>query len=219
VLVSLMMPAETTEGARMTVPAWWARGLLFENCNCQLLCPGHLSFKQLCSHERCLGIWALAFEEGRFEETPLDGLNAAVLFDSPQHMIAGNWTTALLVDARADQRQREAIEAILDGRAGGPWAVLGRFVGKRLDSQALPIHLEDEGRRKRMWADGLFDTSIEAIRGKDKTQEAALSNVFNQIHAPTQVLALGRTRCTDRRLAFSTEDTHALYSKFSWKAP
>jgi hypothetical protein len=43
-----------------------------------------------------------------------------------------------------------------------------------------------------------------------------LGNVFNQIHAPTQVLALGRTRCTDARLPFSTDDTHALYSRFSW---
>ena len=97
--------------------------------------------------------------------------------------------------------------------------VLARFVGKRLDSRVLPIHLEDSGRKKRMWAEGLFDTSIEAIRGKDKTQEAVLANVFNQIHAPTQVLALGKTRCTDRRLPFTTEDTHALYSEFSWKAP
>jgi hypothetical protein len=203
----------------MTVPTWWAEGLLFENCNCQLLCPGHLSFKQLCDQERCLGIWALAFEGGRFEETRLGGLNAAILWDSPRHMIAGNWTTALFVDERADLRQRQAIETILSGRAGGPWQVLGRFVGTRLDTRALPIHLEDAGRTKRMWAEGLFDTSIEALRGKDKTQEAVLSNVFNQIHASTQVLALGKTRCTDRRLPFTTEGTHALHSKFSWKAP
>ena len=52
-----------------------------------------------------------------------------------------------------------------------------------------------------------------------RCQEAVLANVFNQIHAPTQVLALGKSRCTDRRLPFTTEDTHALFSKFSWKAP
>ncbi len=203
----------------MTPASWWAKGLLFENCNCQLLCPGHLSFKQLCAHERCLGIWAMAFEDGRFDATPLGGLNAAVLFDTPQHMISGNWTTALVVDARADEAQRKALETILHGQAGGPWAVLGRFVGKRLDSRALPIQLEDAGRRKRMWVDGLFDTSIEAIRGKDKTQEAVLANVFNQIHDPTQVLALGKTRCTDPRIPFVTDDTHALYSQFSWRGP
>jgi len=205
--------------ASSSAPAWWAKGLIFENCNCQLLCPGHLSFKQLCSHERCLGLWALAFEEGAFGGTPLGGLNAAVLWDSPRHMISGGWTTALLVDERASDAQRLALETILYGKAGGPWEVLARFVATRADSQRLAIHLEDAGRKKRMWAEGVFDTAVEAIRGKDKTQEAVLANVFNQIHAPTQVLALGTTRCSDRRIPFQTDATHALYSSFSWKAP
>lgn len=41
----------------MTAPAWWAEGPLFETCSCQLVCPAHLSFKQLCTHDRCTGLW------------------------------------------------------------------------------------------------------------------------------------------------------------------
>ena len=203
----------------MTSPAWRATGLLFENCNCQLVCPAHFSFKQLCTHERCLGLWAMAFVDGSYGTTPLAGLNVAILYDSPRHMFAGGWTTALLVDERADQLQREALETILYGKAGGPWEVLARFVETRLESRALPIRFEDAGRKKRMWVDGLFDASIEAIRGNDKAEEAILGNLFNQIHAPTQVLALGKTRCSDGRLPFATEGTHALYSRFSWRVP
>lgn len=203
----------------MTVPSWWATGLLFENCNCQLVCPAHLSFKQLCSQERCLGHWAMTFEEGGYGETPLRGLKAAVMWDSPRHMIAGDWTTALLVDERADESQREVIETILSGEAGGPWEVLARFVGKRLESRAVPIRFEDAGRTKRMWVDGIFDTSIEALRGKNKAEDVVLANLFNQIHASTQALALGKTRCSDRRLPFTTAGTHALYSRFSWRVP
>jgi len=33
---------------------WHARGLLFENCSCQLVCPGHMHFSQPCTQERCL---------------------------------------------------------------------------------------------------------------------------------------------------------------------
>ncbi len=197
--------------------AWWAKGLLFENCNCQLVCPGHMSFKQVCTHERCLGHWAIHFEEGRFAETTLDGLNAVVVFDCPQHMIEGGWTTATYVDERASERQREAIESILSGTSGGPWAVLARFVATRLDSRFVPIHLADAGRRKRMWIDGIFDTTVEAIRGMDREQEAVLSNLFNQIHAPVQVLARGRTRFRDGGLTVDTHETHALYSHFSWR--
>src|SRR5262249_59594081 len=33
-----------------TIPSsWWARGLLFENCSCTLVCPGHLHFSQNCT--------------------------------------------------------------------------------------------------------------------------------------------------------------------------
>ena len=201
----------------MTEPAWWARGLLFENCNCQLLCPGHLSFKQLCTHERCLGAWAMHLDEGRHGDVSLAGLNAVVLFDAPQRMIAGGWTTALFIDDRCEDRQRAALEQILSGAAGGPWAVLARFVARRLESRSAPVHFEDGGRRKRMWVSGALETSIEAIRGRNASQEAMLSNVFNQIHAPLHALALGQTRCFDPRMPFDTSGTHALYSRFYWE--
>ncbi|MBI4911654.1 MAG: DUF1326 domain-containing protein [Acidobacteria bacterium] len=201
------------------IPAWRLRGLLFENCNCQLVCPGHMSFRQLCTHDRCIGLWALSIEEGSSGDTDLAGIRAAILFDTPQHMIAGGWTTALLVDEGTSEVQLEALANILDGRAGGPWAVLARFVEHREEPRRVPIHLLDEGRKKRMWVEGMFDTSIEAIRGRDKDGVAVLGNLFNQIHAPTQVLALGSSRCTDGRISFETENTHALYSAFAWEGP
>ena len=68
-----------------------------------------------------------------------------------------------------------------------------------------------------MWIDGALDTTIEAIRGKDDASEAVLSNLFNQIHAAVQVLARGKTRCSDRGFAIDIEGTHALYSSFDWR--
>jgi len=88
---------------------WHAKGLLFENCNCQLVCPGHMSFKQLCTHERCFGTWGIHIEEGRYRDVVLDGLDVAIFWDSPRHMIAGGWTTMFLVSDRADDGQRDAV--------------------------------------------------------------------------------------------------------------
>ncbi len=45
-------------------PKWWAKGLLFENCCCQVVCPGHVHFDQACTLERCTGYWAVRFDEG-----------------------------------------------------------------------------------------------------------------------------------------------------------
>ena len=132
-------------------------------------------------------------------------------------MIAGGWTVLSLVSDRADEAQRDAFEKIVSGQSGGPWAVLGRFIANRLPTRYVPLRFEDEGRRKRMRAEGLFDMAVEAIRGKDKGREVTLENVFNQIHAPTQVLALGGTRLSVPEFPFETDGTYAIYSRFSWE--
>ena len=197
-------------------PRWWARGLLFENCNCQAVCPGHVHFDQRCTLDRCVGYWAIRFDEGEFDDVPLAGARAVIAYDSPQHMIEGNWTETMVIDPEASQAQRESIEGILTGRAGGPWAVLARFVSQRLETRYLPIRIEDRGRKKRVVVDGLMDSTIEAIRGRDRSRAVTFENMFNQIHAPSQVVAKGATRYDDGAIRVNTDRTHALYSSFHW---
>jgi hypothetical protein len=198
---------------------WWVKGLLFENCNCQIVCQGHVSYKQLCTHERCVGHWSIHIDGGQFHGVPLDGLNIVFLYDTPQSMITGGWTEGFYIDERANGAQRRAIELILSGQAGGPWVVLSRFVAKRLATRFLPIHFEDQGRRKRMWVEGYFDTTIDNIRGQDRSQDVVIENMFNQIHGSPQVIASGETSYKDGELAASMKGTHALYSYFSWAGP
>ncbi len=195
---------------------WWAKGLLFENCNCQLICPGHFSFRQLCTHNPCTGHWSIRIEKGQYDGTPLDALNVVILFKTPQLMISGGWTQVFIIDERADDVQRAAIERIFSGQAGGPWAVLARFVSTRLETRFLPIQFEDTGRVKRMWIDGVFDTTVEALRGVDRDRDVVLENIFNQIHAPTQTLAFGSTSFKEGELAMEFKGSHALFSRFAW---
>lgn len=198
---------------------WWAEGLLFENCNCELLCRAHLSYREPCDHERCLGHWAIHVERGAHAETPLDGLNAFIVMDTPQIMLDGGWTQAICIDERADTAQREALERIFTGADGGTWRVLSSLVETRLETRYLPIQFRDEGRTKSMWVDGDFDATIEAIMGDDKTQEVLLVNAHNQIHGPAQTLARGTTRYAHQGLALTTDGSHAIASRFSWGGP
>ncbi len=198
--------------------AWWARGLLFENCNCQLVCPGHVHFEQSCTHERCVGYWAIRFDEGEFGGVSLDGAKAVIAYDAPQHMIEGNWTESLIIDRAASGAQRGALEAILTGEAGGPWALLARFVGKRLETRYLPIRISEQGGEKRVAIEGLLEATVEEIRGRDRAQPVRFENIFNQIHAPSQVIARGSTGYDDGEIVVSTEGSHALYSSFHREA-
>ncbi len=206
-------PAQTT--AADTTP-WRARGLLFENCSCQIVCPGHMHFDQLCTHERCIGYWAIRIDEGRYGDVVLDGLCAVIAFDSPQRMISGNWTEVVIIDASASGPQRHALEQVLTGRAGGPWAVLARFVGRWLDTRYLPIELSEDGAAKRARIPGLFDTEVGPIRGRDRSKPVTFENIFNQIHAPSQVIATGSATYDDGVIVMKNEKTHGLYSQFEW---
>jgi hypothetical protein len=67
-----------------------------------------------------------------------------------------------------------------------------------------------------MWVEGIFDTTIENIRGQDRSQDVMIENMFNQIHSSPQVIASGETWYEDGEHVLSTKDTHALYSNFSW---
>ena len=205
----------------MTVPAttrigWWAKGLLFENCNCQVVCPGHMHFSNKCTHERCIGYWALRVDEGSYGEVDLAGLCAVIAYDCPQHMISGGWTEVLIVDSAASEAQLAAALAILTGRAGGPWEVLDRFVERRLPTRILPIDISDEGAVKRVAIAGLLEASVKNIRGRDRDKPVTFENIFNQIHSPTQVIATGTTTYDDGDIVIANEGSHALYSDFEW---
>ena len=199
-----------------SINGWRAKGLLFENCNCQVVCPGHMHFSQLCTHERCVGYWAIRFDDGRFGNVSLAGAKAIIAYDSPRHMIEGGWTEVVIIDEAATREQREAVEAIVDGRAGGPWAVLARFVGQRLATRFLPVELTDEGMSKRARVPGILEGVVSAIRGRDRSAPVTFENIFNQIHAATQVVAAGTTHYDDGVIRVSTDKTHGLYSEFEW---
>jgi hypothetical protein len=208
-----MTSSASTEAAGV---AWWARGLLFENCNCQTVCPGHVHFDQACTHDRCVGLWAIRFDEGEYEGVSLAGAKAIVAYDSPRHMIEGGWVERIIVDSGSAPEVRRAVDAILTGAAGGPWAVLARFVGRRLETRALPIAIDDDEATKRAAVEGLLETTVKPIRGRDRSRPVTFENMFNQIHATSQVVATGATRYDDGAIRVSTEGTHGLFSTFHW---
>lgn len=175
-----------------------------------------MHFSQACTHERCLGYWAIRIDEGVYGEVPLAGSKAVIAFDCPQHMIEGNWTEVVIIDETASPDQRAALESILTGRAGGSWALLSKFVSRWLDTRFLPIEFEEAPQTKRARIPGLLDTSITEIRGRDRSRPVTFDNIFNQIHAATQTLALGSTTYDDGVIRIATTQTHGLHSRFEW---
>ena len=196
---------------------WHASGLLFENCNCQVVCPGHVHFSQSCTNERCIGYWAIRFDTGSFRDVGLGGCKVVITYDAPQLMIDGGWRQRIILDESTTPDQREALEVILSGQAGGPWEKLATFVGEALPTKVAAIDFSDEERTKHVAVEGIMEGSMETLRGQNRDEVVSLNNMYNQVHGSEQVIARGSTRYDDGAVSFQNEGTHGLWSTFSWR--
>lgn len=199
---------------------WWVKGTLFENCNCQLLCPAHVSFKQDCDQDPCLGFWGIRIEKGRFGRLVINPQSAVVLYQSPVRMhTPASWKVQLVLDAAAGDAERSALEQILCGKVGGPWEILAKFFAERLPTRTAAITFKDAGHEKSLRVEGLLEMALRSVESKRTGEPATLGNLFNVIHAPVQYLARGSSTVASEGFTWTTDQKHSLYSDFSWTGP
>jgi hypothetical protein len=203
----------------MAHPSWQITGEYFESCNCEVLCPCLLSRAQAPPTEgHCDVVVAVHVDSGRFGDTPLDGLNAILVVYTPGVMARGDWTVACYVDERARPAERQGLEAICSGQAGGP---LGRFaplITKRLPTQAVPITMAIEGKTRRVEVPGIMDVAVEGIIGVGD-QEVWLDNVG---HFASRRLAAARgttSRYRDHAFTFDNTGRNGHYAPIRWSGP
>jgi hypothetical protein len=103
-------------------PSWSLEGTVLIACNCDYGCP--CNFNARPTHGKCEGGWTWHVERGSFDGVTLDGLNFSVYGNWPGAIHEGNGEAVILVDSRADERQRDAIATLVKGGVGGPWGVL-----------------------------------------------------------------------------------------------
>jgi hypothetical protein len=176
-----------------------------------------MHFSQSCTHDRCKGYWALRIDEGSFGDVSLAGTRAVIAFETRKRMIDGGWVETIIIDETASAVQRRALETIFMGRAGGPWQKLASFVATWQPTEFRAILLEDEGPVKRATILDRLTSVVTQIRGRDKSKPVLFENVFNQIHAPSQVIALGESEYDDGVVSFRTTGSHGLFSQFDWR--
>ena len=71
---------------------------------------------------------------------------------------------AVYVDERADDRQREALGAVLSGEQGGPPEMLAGLVGEQLGVKFVPISFTSDRDRKRVEVPGIVEFEVEGLR-------------------------------------------------------
>ncbi len=124
------------------VPRWTLKGDWFDVCSCNIPCPCY--FAQTPTNGACEGTLVWHVREGRYGEVALDGLNVLALGAFEGNAWTGEADVAMGVffDERADERQREALQMIFTGQAGGWPAQFAELIGETRGVEFAPVEFD-----------------------------------------------------------------------------
>ena len=125
-------------------PKWHVNGDWFDVCKCNIPCPCY--FAQPPSSGDCEGVLAWHVRDGHYGEVSLAGLNVMALGAFEGNVWEGaKAEIGIFIDERADERQREALEMIFGGRAGGWPAEFANLIGEVRGIEYARIDFEVAG--------------------------------------------------------------------------
>jgi hypothetical protein len=130
--------------SKNNVPKWKVSGDWFDVCKCNIPCP--CEFAQAPTFEDCDGVLAYHIKKGNYGDVSLGSLNVLALGSFKGNLWAGDGSTkvslALFFDEKANEQQREALNMIFSGKAGGFMAEFAKFIGEVRGVEYAPIKFE-----------------------------------------------------------------------------
>ena len=152
---------------------WRMKGDAIGACSCDWGCP--CNFDAPPTRGWCEGGYAFHINEGRYQDTKLDGLTIGFFIHSPAAIHLGNVTGYVLLDEKATLEQREALGRILSGELGGPFAVFASVLSKVIGPDFAPVEWRFDGPRSRVRFGNLAETSLGAIANRVSGAESGFS--------------------------------------------
>lgn len=146
---------------------WSFEGDYFTACNCDWGCP--CNFNARPTEGRCMGWGAWSIAQGRYGETSLDGTRFALYYSFPGAVEQGHGVARAYVDERASPAQREALEAIGTGKAGGGIFQLfgAELVERWLPTRTVRIDFDLREGKGRVRVEGVGEAESELLSYPD----------------------------------------------------
>ena len=180
---------------------WNVEGIQYGTCNCDHACP--CQFEGLPNHGHCQGFDVIRVDRGRFGDVDLQGVVAAAIFAWPGAVFEGKGQMQLVIDDRASEAQRQAMEQVLRGEetveAGTHWWVFAAMCDtvhetlvRRIDYE---VSLED--RTASVHIDGILESRAESIKSAvDGSPHRVKIQVPHGIEFETAEIVDSNTRAT-----------------------
>lgn len=193
------------------IPQWWMKGAWFDACSCDIPCP--CGFAQPPTNGHCEGIMAYHIDEGAFGDLRLDGFNviAVVVIDGDAWAQQGTVSMGIFLDESANKQQREALQAVFSGEAGGWMGMFSELVSEVRGMEFVPIKFEvsDDLARWQTEIPGKVKTFSEALTGPTtpEGERVQVHNAPGSEVGPGQIMTLGKAM---------TNEVDAFGLKWSW---
>jgi hypothetical protein len=196
--------------------SWTIRGREFVHCNCAYGCP--CQFNALPTHGHCQAVAGFVIDEGAHGDTRLDGLAAAMVLKWPGPIHEGRGEALAVIDARADDAQREALARIVTGQDTAPGATIFQVFSTTFDKVHDPVFapiefsVDVDARTASLKVPGLIEG-----RGEPLTNPVTGEEHRARINLPDgfeyEVAEIGRGWSESQApLAISLADSHAQFA-------
>lgn len=199
--------------------AWRMKGQVFIACNCDYGCPCNVNGRP--THGHCEGGWTWHVEEGTYGDVPLAGLNASVYGDWPKAIHEGDGVAAYLIDERADEAQRSALGTLLEGQAGGPWAIFRKTFRELHGPQFVRYEVDARGQLPSVRAEGVLELATEFIRNPvtRETVHPRLSLPEGLVLKEASLVASSRFVFSHERVRYDHSGRYASHGFFQYFGP
>lgn len=140
---------------------WMMKGQVVIACNCDYGCPCNVNGRPTTG--KCEGGWTWSIEKGAFGDVVLDGLAIGQYAKWPAAIHEGDGVAVSLIDERASHSQREALATLLDGQAGGPWAIFRGTYRELHGPRFVRYAVDTATKLPKVVADGAVDVEMKFI--------------------------------------------------------
>ena len=168
--------------------AYMLKGTYTGLCNCKLVCPCNVDGPPTGKGDQCHGLIVYEVRQGNLDDTDLAGVSFALGYFIPSNPSAGNWELEGVIDDGASQEQADALDRILSGQEGGPFADFAPLIGKYSGMQQGQIEVSD-GDAPSVSVSGIGDLSTEFF----KDSQGTATTMSNAMFGFAPVLRLGKS--------------------------
>ena len=147
---------------------WDMKGDTISACNCDWGCP--CNFDAPPTNGKCEGVYAFHINEGQCDGIKLDGLTLGIAAHAPAAIHLGNLTLLAFIDKKSSASQRSALQRIVTGKAGGPFAIFAGLTTKFLGPESTSVE----------WHFDRSDSSKSYVRA-ESVMEVTLARIKNPV--------------------------------------